>query len=80
MTHIIKTCIFHHNPRRFNKEHHKFLKFTNEFASILMKLKYKNRHVVGSMSLRRAVAAGRSSHIWVQEAIGEVVSHPAAVM
>jgi hypothetical protein len=72
--------IQHRAPQIF-KIHHK--PSTNEFTSILMKLKYKNNHVVGSMSLHYViviVAAGGSSRVLVQEAIGEVISCPITVM
>jgi hypothetical protein len=74
------TPIQHRAPQIF-KIHHK--PSTNEFTSILMKLKYKNNHVVGSTSLHCViviVAGGGSSRILVQEAVGEVISCPAPVM
>jgi hypothetical protein len=67
-----------HRAPQFIEIHHK--SSTNEFTSILMKLKCKNRHVTTPTSLCRIVAAIGSSRVWVQEVLGEVVSHPATMM
>jgi hypothetical protein len=75
---IAQCTIVHHITPQCIKIHHK--SSTNEFANSLMKLKSENRHVATPTSLRRVVATVGSSHAWVQERIGKVVSLSGAMM
>jgi hypothetical protein len=51
-----------------------------QVTSILMKIKYINYRVATQNSLRCVVAAARSSCIWVEEGVSEVVSYPTVIM
>jgi hypothetical protein len=43
-----------------------------------MRYKYLNEAII--LKLRCVVAAAGSSHVWVQDSVDEVVSHPADVV